>query len=373
MSLFRRHYLKSGLLVVLLVAAGLVAWKYHPADNAAAKPAAPLVPVVVAQAAALDVPLILNGLGNVQASQQALVRAQVDGQLIEVGFHEGSEVKAGDVLARIDPRTYQAQVNQAAAKLAQDQASLANAKVDLQRYQDLVQRQFVSQQQLDNTKALAQQLEAQVQGDRAALDSAKVLLGYTIIKSPLNGRAGIRLVDVGNVVRAADASGLVMVTQLHPIAVLFTLAEDQVGKVLAAQAKGPLTVTVYSRDGQQVLDRGKLELMDSQIDQTTAMVKLKALCPNNTGLLWPGQFVNAQLEVGVAQGAVTIPTAAVQRGQQGSFVWVVDAENKARVRPVTLGQINGTQAVVEKGVDVGETVVVNGHYRLQPGVGVVAK
>ena len=369
-----RPIIVKALVLLCLAAGGYYSYGRLKGDAAAvvAGPPAMVVPVGTATASRMDVPMVLVGLGNVQPFQQSVLKPQVDGQLVEVGFHEGAQVKAGDVLAKIDPRTYQAAVNQAAAKKAQDEAQLANAKLDAKRYQDLVERNFISRQQLDTTLAQVQQLQAAVLGDVAALDNAKVLLGYTTIRAPYNGRVGIRQVDVGNVVHVSDAGGIVNITQLQPIAVIFSLPEDQVSKVLNAQKSGDLKVQVLSRDSQQVLDEGRLELVDNQIDTTTAMVKLKAISPNQSGLLWPGQFVNAQLVVGTAKDAVTVPVAALQRGQQGSFVWAVSGGNKAEVHPVQVGQISNGVAVIEKGVDAGDVVVTNGHYRLQPGATVAA-
>jgi multidrug efflux system membrane fusion protein len=307
-------------------------------------------------------------LGNVEPYQQTVVRPQIDGKLIEISFREGAEVKAGDILAKIDPRPFQATVNQATAKKSQDEALLANARADEKRYQELVDRNFISRQQLDTTRSLVAQLEAAVKGDAATIDSARVMLDYTVIRAPINGRAGIRLIDVGNIVHPSDANGIVNLTQLHPIAVLFTLPEDQVPQVLMAQKAGILSVKVLSRDNSQVLGQGRLELVDNQIDQTTAMIKLKAIFDNKDGMLWPGQFVNALLEVGLAKDAVVVPVGAIQRGQQGSFIWAVKSDGTAEPRPATIGQINNGLAIVQSGIAADEKVVISGHYRLQPGV-----
>ena len=376
MSISRRPVVVKILLLSCVLAGA--AYFYGHSKGTASGPAtataaaAPAVPVGTAVAVRQDIPLVLNGLGNVQPFQQTVVKTQVDGQLVEVAFREGRDVKVGDVLARIDSRIYQAALNQAIAKKAQDEAQLANARLDEKRYQELVDRNFISRQQLDTTRAQVVQLDAAVKGDSAAIDNARVLLDYTTIRSPLNGRVGIRLVDVGNIVHVSDPGGIVNITQLHPIAIIFSLPEDQVSKVLAAQKAGPLKVSVLSRDGQQVLDEGRLELIDNQIDTNTAMVKLKAISENQAGLLWPGQFVNAQLTVGVSRDAVTIPVPALQHGQQGNFVWVVNPQGKAEVRTVTVGQINNGMAVIENGIAADETVVVSGHYRLQSGIAVVA-
>ena len=357
----------------MLAAGGLVYGHYkNAAPVVTAVPVSPAVPVGLETAKRQDVVIALTGLGNVQPFQQAVIRSQVDGQLVEVAFREGQDVKVGDVLAKVDPRIYQAAVNQAVAKMAQDQAQLTNARLDETRYQDLVERNFISRQQLDTTRAQVGNLEAAVQGDRAAIDNAKVLLDYTTIRSPLNGRVGMRLVDVGNVVHASDQTGIFNITQLHPISVIFTLPEDQIAQVLNAQKSGSLKVSVLSRDSQLVLDEGHLELVDNQIDPNTAMVKLKAICDNKAGLLWPGEFVNARLVVGMARDAVTVPIDAVQRGQQGTYIWVVDQAGMVQSRNVTIGTVNDGNAVVLNGLQAGETVVTSGQYRLRAGVAVVA-
>lgn len=374
MPLFGRQALVKLILVLILVGGGILLYGRYGTvvPNPVASAKVPAVPVGTAVAKQEDIALLLTGLGNIQPFQQTTVRPQVDGQLVDVSFREGSEVKAGEVLARLDARSYQAAVNQAIAKKAQDEAQLANARADVKRYQELVARNFISRQQLDTTQSQVAQLEAVVKGDSASIDNARVLLDYTTIRAPISGRVGIRLVDVGNIVHASDPNGIVNLTQLHPIAVVFSLPEDQVSRVLNAQKSGSLAVTVLSRDSQQVLDEGRLELVDNQIDQTTAMVKLKAISENKAGMLWPGQFVNAQLVVGTVKDAVTVPVGAVQRGQQGSFIWVVKTDGTVEPRPVKVGQISNGAALIEESIAAGETVVVTGQYRLQPGVSVVA-
>ncbi len=367
---------RKSLVLIVLVVLGGAAFLYSRlnagSSTSVVSKTAPAVSVGVVVAKQEDVPLILTGLGNVQPFQQTTVRPQVDGQLVDVSFREGRDVKAGEVLARLDSRTYQAAVNQAVAKKAQDEALLANARADVKRYQELVDRNFISRQQLDTTQSQVSQLEAAVKGDAASIDNARVLLDYTTIRAPISGRAGIRLVDVGNIVHANDPNGIVNITQLHPIAVVFTLPEDQVSRVLAAQKSGALAVTVLSRDSKQVLDQGHLELVDNQIDPNTAMVKLKAIFDNSAGMLWPGQFVNAQLIVGTVKDAVTVPVAALQRGQQGTFIWVVTPAGTVEARPVKSGQVTNGFAIVEESLSAGETVVVSGQYRLQPGGAVTA-
>ena len=325
------------------------------------------VPVEVAAANRRDVPIHLLGLGNVQAYNTVTVRPQVDGQLVQIAFTEGQMVKAGEVLARIDPRSFQATLDQALARKAQDEAQLANARVDLQRYAGLVAHQYSSQQQYDTTRAQVAQLEAAVQGDQAAAESARIQLGYTAITAPLDGRAGIRLVDQGNIVHASDAGGIVTVTQLRPISVIFTLPEEVVPRLLKTMASAPPPVAVLSRDSKETLDRGQLTLLDNQIDPATGTIRLKATLPNQAGLLWPGQFVNVQVLIETRPQALTVPATAVLRGQKGAYTYVVQADGTVEVRSLTVGPIAAGVAGIEDGLHEGETVVTAGQYRLQPG------
>jgi multidrug efflux system membrane fusion protein len=364
------------IVVVILAAGGL--WAVfrpvsHGPETSSAPGAAPIVPITAARSSRKDVPVYFNGLGNVQAFNTVAIRPQVDGQLQQIAFKEGQDVHTGDLLAQIDPRTYQAALDQASAKKAQDEAQLANARNDLARYTGLVEKNYVARQQLDTTQALVHQYEAQVQGDSAAIETARVLLGYTAIKSPIDGRTGIRQVDVGNIVHANDTTGIVIVTQIHPISVMFTLPENTVNRIAAAHSTEPLKVVVLSRDGTQELDEGLLQLVDNQIDLATATVRLKATLPNKKGLLWPGQFVNARLRVATLSQALTIPVNAVQRGQQGAFAFVVKSDNSVEMRKLTLGEISEGLVVIEDGLQEGELVVTEGQYRLQPGTKVETK
>lgn len=364
-------------IVVLLAAAGGLWAVLRPGTNGpqttATPGGGPIIPVTATRSSRQDVPVVLNALGNVQAFNTVTIRPQVDGQLMQIAFKEGQEVHAGDPLAQIDPRTYQAALDQALAKKAQDEAQLANARIDLTRYASLVEKNYVARQQLDTTQAQVNQYQALVQGDAAAIENARVLLGYTTIKSPIDGRTGIRQVDVGNIVHASDATGIVVVTQLHPISVLFTLPESAVLQISAASTGAPLKVVVLSRDGKQDLDEGVLQLVDNQIDQTTATVRLKATLPNKKGLLWPGQFVNVQLRVSTLPQVVTIPVNAVQRGQQGAYAFVIKSDSTVEMRKLTLGETSEGLVVVESGLQDGESVVTEGQYRLQPGARVEAK
>jgi multidrug efflux system membrane fusion protein len=329
------------------------------------------VPVIAATAARADVPVYLDGVGTVRALNTVTVRAQVEGKLIEVAFKEGQDVKRGQVLARIDPTTFQAQLDQEVAKKAQDEATLANARIDLDRYTRLVASNSVARQQLDTQRATVAQLEAQVKLDQAAIDNVRAILQYTTIVAPLDGRTGIRLVDEGNIVRGADATGIVVLTQLRPISVLFTLPQQQLSDVTRAMAKGTPAAEVFGADNKTVIDRGTLQVVDNQVDQTTGTVKLKAEFPNQDLQLWPGQFVNVRLLVNSLQQAVVAPTAAVQRGPNGIFVFVVQPDNTVAVRPVTVSQQSETQAVIATGLEPGERVVTTGFARLTAGSDVV--
>ena len=366
----RRRFLTTALVAVVIV--GAIAAVMSQTTTQQQRPGAGRgmrggddgpVPVIAALTRRADVPVYLDGVGTVRPLNTVTVRPQVEGKLISVGFKEGQDVKRGDVLARIDPTTYQAQLDQAVAKKAQDEATLANARMDLERYTRLVASNSVARQQLDTQAATVRQLEALVRLDQAAVDNAKAILEYTTIRSPLDGRTGIRLVDEGNTVRAADATGIVVITQLQPIAVLFTLPQQQLGDVNRSRAKGTLPVDAFGADNKTVIDRGTLQVVDNQVDQTTGTIKLKAEFPNADFQLWPGQFVNVRLLVDTLQQVVTVPTAAVQRGPNGTFVYVVQADDTVAVRPVSVTQQDETQAVIS-GVESGQRVVTTGFARL---------
>jgi multidrug efflux system membrane fusion protein len=330
-------------------------------------------PVLAARASIADVPIYLDTVGNTKALNTVTVRAQVGGQIVKVGFREGQDVTRGFVLAEIDPRTYQAQYDQAVAKKAQDEATLANARMDVERYTRLAASNAGSKQQADTQRALVAQLEAQVQGDQAAIDNAKTMLSYTKITAPFDGRTGLRLIDEGNLVQANDTNGIVVITQVKPISVLFNLPQQQFPEVNAAFAKGPLQVDAIAADGKAQIDRGTLQVIDNQMDQTTGTVRMKAEFPNANLQLWPGQFTNIRLLVNTLRQVVVVPTAAVQRGPQGTFVYVIAADSKAEVRPITVTQQDDTRAVVSTGLKAEEQVVTSGFTRLSNGTRVAVQ
>jgi membrane fusion protein, multidrug efflux system len=330
------------------------------------------VSVVAATAQTADVPVYLDGVGTTKALNTANVTSLVDGTLLSVDYDEGQDVKQGDVLARVDPVTYRAALDQAVAKKALDEATLANAKVDLTRYSNLVKTNAIAPQQLDTQRALVSQLEAQVKLDQGAVDNAAAYLKWCTITSPINGRTGIRLVDKGNVVHAATATPIVVVTQIRPIALLFTLPQQQLGQVNSAIAKataagtGPLVVEALGGDNKTVVDRGKLQVVNNQVDQTTGTIQLKAEFPNADLQLWPGQFVNVRLLIDTLHDVVVVPPVAVQRGPppNTNFVYVVQPDNTVSVRAVGVGQQNETQAVITRGVNAGDRVVTTGFTQL---------
>jgi multidrug efflux system membrane fusion protein len=314
-----------------------------------------------------DVPIYLEGLGTVQAYNTVTVTARVDGELQRVAFVEGQMVHKGDLLAEIDPRPTQAVYDQAQAALARDAAQHANAQRDLQRYQVLQPQDLTSKQTLDAQQATVDQLGAQLKVDQALIDSAKTQLDYTRIRSPIDGRTGIRLIDPGNIVRAASTTGIVVVTQVQPISVIFTLPEESLTAVNAALASGPVPVTTLTRDGATRLDQGKLSLIDNQIDQTTGTIKLKATFANTHNALWPGQYVTARVLVRTDHNALLLPASAVQIGQDGPFTYVLKDDSTVEVRPVKIAEQNGATTAILSGVAQNERVVTSNQYRLQRG------
>ena len=365
-TLQKRALLGSLALAVLL----LITWRaliHKPAD-AASRNAPPAIAVDTATASHSDVPIYLEGLGTVQAFYTVTVTARVDGEIQKIGFTEGQTVHKGDLLAQIDPRPNQAVYEQAVATKAKDAAMLANAKRDYDRYILLQPQDLASKQTVDTQRATVDQLTAQVQVDQAVIDNARTQLDYTRITSPIDGRTGVRLIDPGNIVRAAGTAGIVVVTQVQPISVVFTLPEEDLGTVGGALALGPVQVTTLSRDGDAMLDQGTLALIDNQIDQTTGTARLKATFPNTRNTLWPGQFVNARVLVRTERNVLTLPSSAVQLGPNGPFTYVVKDDSTVEVRPLELGPESGGLTVIKKGIALNERVVTSNQYRLQAGV-----
>jgi len=368
---------RTTLVAACLVSVILVGWGvvHRSRSNTTATTAAgtargQTLPVPVAEGivATRDVPIYLDGLGTVQAFNTVTVHARVDGQLMKVAFAEGQDVKAGDVLVQLDPAPYQAALDQAVAKTAQDTAQLGNARVDLQRYADLLKTDSITQQIYDTQKALIAQLEATVKADRAAAESARVSLDYTTIRSPIDGRVGIRQVDAGNIVHASDANGLLVVTQLRPISVVFTLPEQSLTKLQQYQIEGQeFPVLAISRDNTNLLAQGTLAVIDNQIDTTTGTIKLKATIANENLRLWPGQFVNTRLLLTTRSNSPVVPASVVQRGPDGAFAFVIQEDQTVAMRPLKVAQIEGGTALIESGLEPGERVVVDGQYKLQPG------
>ncbi|MBP2228609.1 multidrug efflux system membrane fusion protein [Azospirillum agricola] len=325
-------------------------------------------PVVAVQAGTVareDVPIWFDGIGTVQAFNSVTVRARVDGELQRLDLREGQMVKAGDVLAVIDSRPLQAQLAQAQAKKAQDEAQLANTRRDLERNMNL--KEFASKQTVDTQRALVAQWEAQIRADEAAIEAVRVQLNYTTVTAPISGRIGLRNIDNGNVVRASDQNGIVTITQIQPIAVVFTLPEKQLPAILDAQARGEVPVQALDREGRAQLGAGALQVIDNLIDSGTGTIRLKATLPNEPQRLWPGQFVNVRLLSTVRRGATTVPATVVQRGPQGTFAYIVKDDQTVEQRPIKVGHIEENRAIVESGLTPGERVVVDGQYRLQPG------
>jgi membrane fusion protein, multidrug efflux system len=360
----------------LLVGAGAGAYVLHtPAPSHAAEPkvpstAVPAVPVTAAHAHKGDVPIVLEGLGTVTPINTAAIRTQVQGTLDSVDFVEGQNVKRGDILAKIDPRVFEAQVDQAQAALARDQASLKNAQVNLTRTQPLAARGFATQQLLDTQDSQVAQGQGTVALDKAALEAAQTQLSYTTITAPFDGVTGIRHIDPGNIVHPTDATGLVILTQLKPISIIFTLPSIDISDVQKAIASGEASVDAYDAANTHKLDHGSLMLIDNQVDASTGTVQLKASFPNERKNLWPGSFVNIHLTIAIRHDGVTVPLTAVQQGPSGSFVYVVDANHVVSAREVKAGQSREDKVLIDQGLSGDETVVTAGQYRLRPGTSV---
>jgi multidrug efflux system membrane fusion protein len=358
-----------GALAAIVVTGGglATAHRWTIAHAAAQTPAVPAVPVVAGEVMRHDVPIYLRGVGTVIAYNTVVVRSQIQGQLTRIPFTEGQAVRAGDLLAEIDPRPFQAQLDQVTATRDRDRAQLTNAQANLKRYADLGAKGWASQQLVDTQQAQVAQLQSAIKADEALIEAASVQLGYTKLTSPINGITGVRQIDIGNIIHPTDPNGLVVVTQIEPISVIFTLPETDLPRIQQQMARGPLTVLAYSQDDKIELDRGRLALLDNEILQTTGTVRLKAEFPNTAHRLWPGELINVRLQLEVRHDGLTVPASAVQQGPQGAYVYVIGADSTVTARPVTVGQITGGEALIAKGLSAGEQVVVDGQYRLLPG------
>jgi membrane fusion protein, multidrug efflux system len=368
--------MKSGALVMRVLVVGLLAAVgafFAGCSSAAdtkqrAQAAGPhAVSVAVAPVQKEDVPVYLSGLGAVTAFNTANIKSRVDGQIMKVNFREGQDVREGELLIEIDARPYEVQLEQMQAQLFRDQAQLRDAKLNLDRYVALIPSGSIAQQQVDTQKALVDQLEGTVRNDQAQIDSAKLNIVYCHITAPFTGRVGLRQVDPGNIVHAADTNPMLILTQLQPIAVIFTLPEDLLPRVAKQMKSGALEVDAYSRDDQTKLASGKLLTIDNQIDPTTGTAKLKAVFDNKENMLWPNQFVNADLLLEMRKNSTVVPTAAIQRGPQGTFVYVVNPDKTVLDKPVTVTLTQGDTTVVSEGVNPGDTVVTDGQDKLQRG------
>lgn len=369
---WRARIVSTTLVLLILGGLGYVVWmSFNRAPNQGANLRNLPVPVLATTPQAKDVPVYLDGVGTIRALNTVTVRAQVEGKLTAVLFKEGQDVERGDVLAEIDPAIYRAQLDQALAKKAQDEATLANAKLDLARYQQLAQSNAGSKQQADTQRATVAQLEALVRSDQAQIDNAQTMLSYTKIVAPISGRAGLRLVDQGNIIKPGDANGLVIITQVKPIAAQFSLPQQQLGRVNAAFEKGPLQVDVFGNDGRTVVQTGRLEGIDNQVDQTTGTVKLKAQFPNADLTLWPGQFVNVRVKVDTLQQAIVVPTSAVQRGPAGTYAFVIGPGEVVSAKPLTVVQQTDLEAVIGSGLTTSDRVVTTGFANLAEGSRVI--
>src|SRR3982075_1094522 len=358
------------LLTAVLAAGGLLYFTHvHPLEKVDAAPSPPAVPIVAGTVAQHDVPIYLTGVGTVIAYNTDVVRAQIQGQIISINFTEGQTVHAGDLLAQIDPRPYQALIDQYTGNLERDQAQLINAQANLTRYTTLGEKGWATPQLLETQKAQVGQLQAAIKADQALIDAAKVQLSYTRLTSPIDGVAGIRQIDVGNIISPSNTNGLVVVTQLHPISLIFTLPETSLPQIQQQQQKTetPLAVLAYSQDNTIQLDQGVLGLVNNEILQTTGSIQLKATFANTSNRLWPGELVNARLLVDVRHNGLTVPAGVVQQGSKGPYAYVVNPDSTVAIRPIKVAQISDGQALIDSGLKANEQVVVDGKYKLQPG------
>jgi multidrug efflux system membrane fusion protein len=371
----RKFVISSGLLIAFLTIGGVLAVTHtFPFERPAPPPAAtPPVPVVAGVVAQHDVPIYLRGVGTVIAYNTVVVHSQIQGQIVSINFTEGQTVHAGDLLAQIDPRPYQAQLDQVTATRDRDQAQLTNAKANLARYTQLGDKGWATPQLVETQQAQVAQLQSAIKADEALIEAAKVQLSYTRLTSPVDGVTGIRLVDIGNVIHPTDPNGLVVVTQIEPISLIFTLPETVLPQIQEQQQKTnkPLTVLAYSQDDTIKLDEGTLGLVSNQILQTTGSIQLKANFPNKAHRLWPGELVNARLLLDTRHDGLTVPASVVQQGPTGAYAYVINPNNTVEIRPVTVAQMSEGQALINSGLAANEQVVVDGQYKLQSGTQVV--
>lgn len=361
----------AGIIVVMRNAGAQSKATGAPAGSGSA--AERVVPVATAVATRKDVPILIEGLGTVTPLQTVTLKTQVDGRLDRVLFTEGQAVKKGDVLALVDPRPFEIQLHTGEAALFRDDAQLRNAKLNLDRYQQLRAQNLIPQQQVDDQKTTVDQLEAATRTDKAQMESAKLNLDYARITSPIDGVTGIRQVDPGNLVHQSDTSGVVLITQIDPIGVVFTVPQDELMRVQKAMSEGKVKVDVYGRDGAKKIATGELLLIDNQINAQTATIKLKATFPNPDKALWPNGFVKARVELETLQGALTVPAAVIQRGPNGAFAYVVGPDKTVQPKPVEVSSIEGEQAIVTKGINEKDVVVTDGQNQLKPGSKISAR
>jgi multidrug efflux system membrane fusion protein len=358
------------LLTAVLAAGGLLYFTHvHPLEKVDAAPSPPAVPIVAGTVAQHDVPIYLTGVGTVIAYNTDVVRAQIQGQIISINFTEGQTVHAGDLLAQIDPRPYQALIDQYTSNLERDQAQFKNAQANLTRYTTLGQKGWATPQLLETQQAQVGELQAAIKADQALIDAAKVQFSYTRLTSPIDGVAGIRQIDVGNIISPSNTNGLVVVTQLHPISLIFTLPETSLPQIQQQQqkTKTPLAVLAYNQDNTIQLDQGVLGLVNNEILQTTGSIQLKANFDNKANKLWPGELVNARLLVETRHNGLTVPASVVQQGSKGPYAYVVNPDNTVAIRSIKVAQIADGQALIDSGLQANEQVVVDGQYKLQPG------
>jgi multidrug efflux system membrane fusion protein len=360
----------AALLIVVLAGGGFAFMHGSASEKSAAPPAPPPVPIVAGVVDQHDVPIYLTGVGTVVAYNTDVVRAQIQGQIVSINFTEGQGVHTGDLLAQIDPRPYQAQIDQFTANLDRDRAQLQNAQANLARYTPLLSKGYATPQLVDTQKAQIAQLQAAVKADEALIEAANVQLSYTQLTSPIDGVTGIRQIDVGNIISPANTNGVVFVTQLEPISLIFTLPETDLPLIQQQEQQksaGPLAVLAYSQDNTIKLDQGTLGLVNNEILQTTGSIQLKANFPNTTHRLWPGELVNARLLLTTRHDGLTVPASVVQQGPQGAYAYVVNPDSSVAIRPIKVAQISDGQALIDSGLKANEQVVVDGQYKLQPG------